>query len=576
MNRLYGVIVADIVCFAIFIGLAFAGRVTNESETVSGDTTKVSSVGVLKPRTGGRELRLAMETEPPTLDPISIADTFSDGVACKVYNKLLRTAVNEKQELEILPDLAESYSISPDAKIYTFKLRKGVHFHNGREMKANDVVYSLKRLLSPISKRADLMFPFVKGSTEFYESKDPEKLHKDAPNLGFRAPDEYTVVIELNEPFAPFKHHLCTSSCSVVPQEAAESTTAIFSRTPVGTGPFKFVEWISSQHILLKRNDDYFMGKPKLERIRFMMFKDGMLRLENFMAGNLDAAVIPNGHVLQAEAQVGVENMSISNSLRTNYIGFGMPNGKFTGKADLTPYGTNKLVRQALSCAMDREYLCNKVLEKRGIPAYGVLPPGMDGFNKNRPPLKKDLAKARALLAQAGYPEGKGLPPITLIHRGDEDTKNICQAFQNDFEQIGVHVELQPLEWSRFLETVEIEPQPMFYLGWVADYPDPDNFLFVLFNSKQFGSPGNQTWFLNKEVDELTEKARTITDMSERAKLYSRVEDILLDEMPWVPTVHMKNKVLLRKEIKGIRGHVTPLDTGVEFPQVEFMNVEIE
>ena len=482
----------------------------------------------------------------------------------------------ENHELKIIPDLSESFSLSSDNLTYTFKLRKNVHFHNGREMKASDVVYSLKRLMSPTSKRADLMFPFVKGSETYYKSNKADEVTHDDPNLGIRAVDDYTVEIELGAPFAPFLHHLSTISCAVVPKEAAESKTSIFSRSPVGTGPFKLMEWASNQHLLFERNNDYFAGKPKLERLRFMIFKDRVLQLQNFMAGELDASVIPNGHVKTSEAAVGPENVLESDAMRTNYVGIGCPNGKFANKPDLTPFGTNKLLRQAMSYALDRDYLCTKLAEGRSIPAYGVLPPGMQGFNKNRKPMVKDLDKARALMTQAGYPGGKGLPPISMLYRNDEDTKNVCQAIQHDFKEIGIRVELNPLEWSRFLENVENEPQAMFYLGWVADYPDPDNFLFVLFNSKQWGSAGNHTWYSNKEVDALTQQARQVADMSERAKIYARAEDIILDEAPWICTVHLVNKVLLRKEIKGIRERVTPLDTGTEFPQVDFKDVEIE
>ncbi len=583
MNRLYGVIVMDILCFAIFIALAFAGRkATDENSGVDSSigTKPVGTVagnGKLHPRKGGRELRLALDTEPPTLDPISIADTFSDGVACKVYNRLLCERLNDNSKLEFRPDLAEALpTITNNNTLYTFKIRKNVHFHNGRELKASDFVYSFKRLLSPMSKRADLLMPFVKGSNAYYAANKVGDTMHDDPNLGIRATDDYTLVIELNEPFGPFMHHLSTSSCAVVPREAVEDKTHIFSRWPIGTGPFKIVEWASNQHLLFKRNDDYFGGKVKLEGLRFLIYKDRMLHLENFMAGELDAAIIPNGHVRSAEADVGSENVLQSDAMRTNYVGIGNPNGKFVNKPDLKPLGTNKLVRQAMSFALDRDYICTKIMEGRSIPAFGILPPGMDGFNKSRPQMKKDLVKARELMVQAGYPNGKGLPAISMLYRNDEDTKNICQAIQHDFEQIGIRVELQPQEWSRFLESVENEPQSMFYLGWVADYPDPDNFLYVLFNSKQWGSPGNHTWYSNKEVDELTEKARKLVDMTERAKLYSRVEDIIIDESPWICTVHLVNKVLLRKEIKGIRGHVTPLDTGTEFPQVEFKDVEIE
>ncbi len=303
MNRLYGLIVADIVCFAIFISLALAGRKPEQDEnSASGDkervSTNVTGNGQLKPRTGGRELLLSIDTEPQTLDPISITDTISDGLGCKIYSKLVRLQLNEKKELKPVPDLCESMpAITGDGTIYTFKLRKGVRFHNGRELKASDVVYSLKRLLSPLSKRADLMFPFVKGSKKYYDENKPDELMHDDPNLGIRALDDYTVEIQLDEPFAPFIQHLSTSSCGIVPREAAENKDAPLSRAPVGSGPFKLNpdDWVSNQYLRMRRFDGYFGGKPKLEGVRFLIYKDRTLPLKRFMVANWTPPSSPTG-----------------------------------------------------------------------------------------------------------------------------------------------------------------------------------------------------------------------------------------------------------------------------------------
>ena len=582
MNRLYGVIAMDIVCFAIFIALALAGRNAEEVNSESGDAgksgkTTLAAKGSLKPRTGGRELWLAVDSEPQTLDPISITDTISDGIGGKIFNKLMRLQYDEHRVLKPVPDLAESVEITNENRLYTFKLRKGVRFHNGREVKAADFVYSLKRLMSAMSKRADLMNPFVKGSKAYCEFKSDDVVHDDS-NLGIRAVDDYTLQIELDEPFAPFLQHLCTVSCAVVPREAAENKDVPLSRAPVGTGPFKLAEkdWVANQYLRLRRFDGYFAGKPKMEGVRFFIYKDKTLQIKRFMAGQLDACEIPNGQVKKSTEEAGEENVFTWPSARTNYIGIGMPNGPFKDKKDLSPFGTNKLLRQAMNYALDREYLCKTILEERGTPAIGVLPPGMPACKESRPGWKKDLVKARELMAQAGYPEGKGLAPITMLIRNDVDTKNIGQAMVNDFEKIGIRISLEAVDWNRFLEMVDKEPVPMFLLGWVADYPDPDNFLYVLFNAKQFNSAGNYMCYSNPEVDKLTEDARKLTDMSERAKLYERAEDIILDEAPWICTYHLISKVLLRKEVKGIRENATSLDTGTEYPQVEFMNVEVE
>jgi len=233
MNRVALLAVFVLAAAALFFLLSSSGA--PKPEIVTGDQQNPPGTqqdpGI---RQGPKILRLAVDTDPKTLDPISITDTISDGLARKLFNGLVRL---KKQGDAYIPvgDLAESYELSADGKVYTFKLRKGVKFHNGREVKAADFVYSIGRLLGPGSTRADWIKPFVKGSEARF--KDP------AAPLGITAADDYTLTIELEAPFAPFIQHLCTVNLSVVPQECAEDKTKPFARNPVGTGPFTLKEW---------------------------------------------------------------------------------------------------------------------------------------------------------------------------------------------------------------------------------------------------------------------------------------------------------------------------------------------
>jgi len=551
MNRLYGILSALAAALALFLFLGTRGCGERRERKV---------------------LRLALDTEPKTLDPIAITDTLSDGVARKVHNTLVRF-VRAGDELRIEGDLAERFEVSADGKTYTFTLRRGVRFHNGREVRAADARYSLARLLTPESKRVEWLKPMVVGSEERY--RDP----RSAAELGIRATGEYTLEIRLNAPFAPFLAQLCTSNCAVVPREAVETKARPFSRFPIGTGPFKLKEWKANEVVILERNDDYFRGRPKLDEVRFYILREPSTRLEKFFAGELDAAGIPYGRMKEARERAGPGQVLEYNTFRTNYLGIGMPNGKFKDKADLRPFGTNRLLRQALNYAIDREYLCETVLEGRGVPGKGILPPpGPPPFPgyKERPGWPKDLAKAKALLAEAGYPGGAGLPPVMLLHRNDPDTMKVVQTLAHDLEAVGIRVESAARDWNTFLEMTELEPRPLFALGWVADYPDPDNFLYVLFHSSMFGEQGNHTWYSNPKVDELTEKARALMRMEERAPLYQQAEDLILDDAPWICTYHVRNVVLISRNVKGLRENCTPLDTGTEFPQVDFYLVDKE
>ena len=548
---------------------------TKEKETEEEQKVEGVAPGSQERPGSNRILRLAIDTEPKTLDPIGITDTISDGVARKVHNTLVRFRKEKKgavEELVVEADLAEKWELSPDGKVYTFTLRKGVKFHNGREIKAQDAAYSLTRLLSAESKRPDWIKPMVVGSEEYY--KDPNT----QVSLGIKATGEYTLRIELTAPFAPFIHHLCTSNCALVPREAVEDKRKPFARNPVGAGAFRLAEWKTNEMLRFTRNEAYYRRRPKLSEIQFHIVKDPNTRMEKFFAGELDASDIPYGRLKEALQKAGADSLTYD-TYRTNYIGIGMPNGNFTGKADLKPFGTEKRLRQAINYALDREYLCNTVLEGRGVPARGVLPPGpppFPGFKAHRPGWPRDVGKAKALMAQAGYPEGKGLPVLTILHRNDENTKKIAQAIAHDLDEIGMQNELQAREWNSFLELVEVEPRQMFLLGWVADYPDPDNFLYVLFHSGQHGPPGNNTWYSNPEVDALTQKARLLPEMKDRAPLYQKAEDLILEDSPWICTYHVRNVILLKKELKVLHRDVTPLDTGTEFPQVDFAFVDFE
>jgi len=517
---------------------------------------------------GSATLRLALDTEPKTLDPIGITDTISDGVARKVYCGLVRLEKDANGVLVPKPDLAEKFEVSGDGKLYTFTLRKGVKFHNGREVKAEDAAYSLKRLLSKESKRPDWIQPFVVGSAEY--QKDP------SGPIGIKATGDYTLTIELTQPFTPFIQHLCTSNCVIVPKEAVDNKEQPFARNPVGCGAFRLAEWRNNEVLIFARNDNYFRGQPRLKELRFYILKEPSTRMEKFLGNELDASDIPIGRVAEARQKAGAENIFEYSTFRTNYIGIGMPNGDFQNKEDLKPFGTSKKLRQALSYALDREYLCNKVQEGRAVPARGVLPPGFPAFKDGRAGWPKDIAKAKALMAEAGFPDGNGLPTLTILHRNDDNTKQIAQAIMHDFEQVGVKVELQAREWNRFLEDVDGKPWQAFILGWVADYPDPDNFLYVLFHSENWGGNGNHTWFKNDKLDNFTRQARTLLEMKDRAPLYQQAEDIVIEECPWIITYHVRNVVLLRKNVTGIREKTTPLDTGTEFPQVDFGFVDVE
>ena len=516
---------------------------------------------------GPKVFRLPLSENPPSLDPVKIQDVTSDGVARKIFNGLVRF---DKAMLPA-PDLAEAVPAWNAAdKSYTFKLRRGVRFHNGREVQAADVKYSWERLLDPnVSERLQILEPVV-GAREKID-------RKSAAATGIEVLDDYTVRVRLTGPSPTFLFEIGMVNAAIVPREAveaAEQAGGSFSRQPVGTGPFKLVEWKENSRLVLERNDEYFKGKPRLERVVYEVIPDPQTRLDHFTRGGFEVCEIPFGR-LKGLSEAHPEWISRNPTFRTNYLGIAMhrpgPDGK---NAPTAPLGTSHKLRQALNHALNRQYICDTILEKRGRPAYSILPPGMLAHDPELHAWSYDPAQARALLAEAGYPGGQGLPVFTLLYRNDADQKKIILAVHSDLAAVGIKAELQALDWGTFLDRVGNDPPDLFYLGWVADYNDPDNFLYYLFHTRNWGRPGNETRYSRPEVDTLLEKARASMDAAERVRLYRQAERIIVDDCSWVIIENRVNVILLQPYVRGVKEQLTSLDVGSGLNQVDFGAVD--
>ncbi len=514
---------------------------------------------------GKKIFRIPLSENPPSLDPVQIQDVTSDGVARKIFNGLVRF----NAEMKPAPDLAEAVPEWNTAdNSYTFKLRKGVKFHNGREVKAADVKYSWERLLDPnVSQRTQILEPVV-GAKDKIDGKA-----KDVP--GIAIVDDYTVKITLTGPSPTFLLEIGMVNASIIPKEEVDKAAGAFSRKPCGTGPFKLVEWKENAKIVLERNADYFLGAPKLDGVTFEVIPAPQARLDLFQQGEFEVCDIPLGSVKKMR-EGHPEWISENSTFRTNYLGMAM-NTIADGKSiPADPVGTNPKLREAINLAVNRKYICEVILEGRGKPANSILPEGMMAHSNDLIASKYDPAKARTLLAEAGYPKGEGLRPLTFLYKNDPDIKKIVVSIHHDLQAIGLKVDLQALDWGAFLERVGKEPPDMFYLGWVADYNDPDNFLYYLFHSRQWGEAGNETRYKNPEVDTLLDNARKTMDQAKRIELYQKAEKIILGELPWALMDNRINVILLQPYVKNVKGKLCPLDVGHYLNQIEFSTVDLE
>src|SRR5262245_3178174 len=339
--------------------------------------------------------RRPLGNDPATLDPARIGDVYSRSVSQQLFDGL----VQFDQTLTITPALAQFWKASRDGLTWTFTLRKGIKFHHGREVTSDDVVYSLTRLLDPKVKSgsADL-FSSIKGAQEFREGAAKQV-------SGLTAVDRYTVQVVLTEALAPFVSMLAVGHAKIVPRELVEQQGDAFGAQPVGTGPFRFVRWEPGKEIVLVANTEYFDGAPRLSRVVYRIFRgeefDAMY--EQFKRGNLEDSPIPTQ-----------EYRRVVTSADYIHVKRPMFSVRFYGFNVRTKPLDDRRVRQAIIHAIDREALVAEVYLDRYTLARGILPPGMMAFNPKLTGYPYDPARARELLAQAGYPGGRGLPPVQI------------------------------------------------------------------------------------------------------------------------------------------------------------------
>ncbi|GIW23369.1 MAG: peptide ABC transporter substrate-binding protein [Candidatus Sericytochromatia bacterium] len=535
----------------------------------------------VKPTEEGTVFRSAFESDVPSLDSIQIGDTTSHDVGHNIYSTLVtyRTEIKKEGEklTDIVPDLAESWEISKDGKIYKFKIRKNVKFHNGRDLSAEDIKYSIERIANPKNASKGL---WTLGALPF---KGLEKYQKECQegkksNLeGVKVIDKYTLVLEF-EKFVPFILHVLTMPYyAVVPKEEVEKWGKDFSSHPVGTGPFMFKEWKKGKEVVLVKNPYYFeKGKPYLDKLVYQIIPSDVIRLgrfENQQLEYIDNTSIPSARfesILNDKRwnPIGAEKIRELDELvdpdknllmkqprlSTEYLGMNVTKEPFT----------DKRVRKAFNYAINKQKIVDRVYNGRRVIAKGVLPPGFPAFDEKREvPYPYDPDKAIELLNQAGWKDtdGDGFLDkngkkfsITLWHNQREILAALCSSVQADLKDIGIEVDVRALQWAPYIEKVRKQEAIFFRFGWQADYPDPDNFLWTLFSSDNIGQD-NSTMYSNKEVDKLLNEARNISDWKKREELYRKAESIIIDDAPWVFLENEVEYKIVQPYVKGLKIH---------------------
>lgn len=443
---------------------------------------------------------------------------------------------------ELVPDLAESFEVSADGLTYTFKLRHGVKFHNGRELKAADVKYSLDRVVQPETQSPGAgFFDSIQGFEDVSTGKAKEL-------SGITTPDDYTVVFRLTRPDAPFLHKMALNFSHVVPKEEVEKYGADFGKHPVGTGAFKMTEWTLGQRIVFERNPDYFhKGLPHLDKIVFEVGQEPVVALLRLQRGEVDIAGdgIPPAKFLEVTQDPAYKDLIIQGSqLHTGYI---------TMNVKAKPFDDVR-VRQAVNMAINKDRII-RIINGRAKPANQPLPPSMPGYAADYKGYAYDVEGAKKLMAEAG--QGSGFTTDLYVANTDPQPR-IAQAIQQDLAQIGIKAEIKALAQANVIAAGGDEKQStMIWSGgmaWIADFPDPSNFYGPILGCGGAVPGGwNWSWYCNEDLDKRAAEADSIADPAKAAEREAKWRDIFLDVMkdaPWAP-VFNEQRYTIRSERMG-------------------------
>ena len=532
----------------LFVVSAFATRLVKKATLPY--TPEASADLETQPVQGG-VFRFPLVTTVRTLDPAQAKFSLDVMLTQQLYDGL--TAFDK--HLNIVPALAKFWEISPDGRTYTFELREDARFHNGRRVTAEDCVFSFERLLTAGLNEHNYHYYSRIDGAEAFRRGDVDVV------AGLTALDDRTFQIRFNTPFVPALSVLSMYSSKILPKKELLERGPDFFLQPIGTGAFQFARWIKPeedpgvpqvdgiwQGLRFEANDAYFGGRPYLDAVVFRaVYNDRGYR----------GAAQPLHQVADCLQTNEVETyadwipVEANQLLAISYLYF--PNR-------VPPYNDPR-VRRAINLALDKRSFLDAQSVTAGIPAAtGIVPPGIPGFIPKGSDSGQNLERAKALLAEAGYPAGEGLPPLELpILRGAElrGSGAADSCLVSCLSQIGVEVRLVKVE--RFEELSGYADRNRAVLSqdtWYADFPDPDNFLRPLFHSH---GPINRFGYANVEVDRLLDQVWSETSYSTRAKLYHRIEEIVLNDAPIIPTDYGRLRFLLRPTVRGFT--LTPLGT---------------
>ena len=499
------------------------------------DSSNSESTGTEK---GGTLKRLW--SDPPTLDPHLVTDTTSAGLVVEMFSGLVSIDSN----LETIPDLAESWDVSENGTLYTFTLRENIKFSDGSPVTANDFLYSFNRAANPDTESpvAELYLGDIVGVQEVLDGESTEI-------SGIKVIDDRNLQIKIDSPKAYFLKKLTYPTAYVLKESNVSAGGDNWTDSPVVTGPFTLERYDLGQVLILKRNDLYWGDKAKLDRVEFNLA--GGVPMAMYENGEIDITGVGLADLERVQDQndpLSSDLVSVPPSFTINYIGFNVKQPPFD---DLK-------FRQALNYAVDKQLIATQVYSDLVKPAYGILPPNFPGFSSDVKGLEYDPDKAVKLLGESKYADPETRPLIVVTIPGTGGSPSLDMEVVADMwdRVLGVQIEIQQVEWATYLQDLHRERLQVWGgSGWQADYPDPQDFVDILFHSESKGNHGN---YSNSQVDEILEEARVDQDPLTRISKYNKAEQMIIDDAPWLPMwFDQEGLALIKPKVRGFE--FTPL-----------------
>lgn len=465
-----------------------------------------------------KDIVIATDADAVSIDPQATWDSNSIPVIRQMYDQLVKLDANMK----IVPSLAESWEYLSPTQLQ-FKLKKGVKFHDGTEMKASDVKFSIEREKASAKVKA-----FAALITNV------------------KVVDDYTVVIETEKPFGPLLANLCHTGASIIPEKYTTEQGDKFGKQPIGTGAFKFVEWAPGDKIVLAKNENYFGGKVDIDTLTFRIIPEGSSRTIALETGEIDMNMKVDP--IDAKKVESNTDLKLYDSL-SPMIEYSAMNQKYEPFSKLE-------VREAINYAIDRNSVFDVVAEGRGKITNSVMNAKIPSYTDEVKSFEYNPTKAKELLAQAGYPNGFD---VVMTVSGDLRNRT-AQLIQANLAEVGIKMTIENLEWSTFMDKVNKGDYQMFILSYNNTTGDPDTSLYQLFTSTVPASSGNRVYYNNPKTDKLLSDGQLELDGEKRMAIYKEAQQVICEDVPWIPLYCKANLVGTRNNLQGYTPHPLGVD----------------